>query len=505
MANTQVTYTHDVIVIGAGPGGYALALDCGRRGLKTAIVEERETLGGTCLNVGCIPSKALLESSKFFYRLNHEAGVHGVKLADGGAVLDLKAMMARKSSIVDKLTGGIAVLMKARKVEVIHGLGIVAAPGHVTVETSEARPGGNTAPRELTAPRIVLATGSIPAGLTHLPFDGKKIIDSTDALSLTKVPKSLAVIGAGAVGLELGSIWSRLGSKVIIIEAMNQIIPGTDAQAARILAGALKKQGIVIHTGAMVESAELSSRKITISIRTRSKSGTGNTALAGNPADGSSPANSSAGLETIDIEKILVAVGRQANLDTALGAGIDPERTADGRFIKVDSDFSTSIDGLFAIGDLIGNPMLAHKAEDEALALAALFAGEAHPPWGGPIPGIVYTEPELAWAGETEDGLKASGSPYEKGHFPFAANARALAAEAGDGFVKLLSSPGDGKLLGAVIVGHGASELIAEAISVMAMGGSAEDIALTVHGHPTLSEITKEAALTLIGRPLHRT
>ena len=210
-------------------------------------------------------------------------------------------------------------------------------------------------------------------------------------------------------------------------------------------------------------------------------------------------------ITSINVEKVLVSVGRRANIESALGPAMHPDLSGDGRFIKVDSGYSTSIKGLFAIGDLVGNPMLAHKAEEEAMALAALFAGEAHPPWGGPIPGIVYTEPELAWAGETEESLKASSIPYEKGQFPFAANARALAAEAGEGFVKLLSSPGDGKLLGAVIVGRGASELIAEPVSVMAMGGSAEDIALTVHGHPTLSEITKEAALSLLGRPLHKT
>ena len=363
--------------------------------------------------------------------------------------------------------------MEARKVEVVQGRGVITAPGKVSV----------SAESELSAPRIVLATGSIPAALPHMPFDGKKIIDSTDALSLTRVPKSLAVIGAGAVGLELGSVWSRLGSDVTIIEAMEQIIPGSDVQAARTLAGALKKHGINILTSALVESAEVSSRKISLSIKEAGKDK----------------------LKTINVEKVLVSVGRRANIESALGSGINPVLSEDGRFIKIDTNYATSIDGLYAIGDLTGNPMLAHKAEEEALSLAAIFAGEAHPPWGGPIPGIVYTEPELAWAGETEDSLKASGTPYEKGQFPFAANARALAANVGEGFVKLLSSSGDGKLLGAVIVGHGASELIAEALSVMAMGGCAEDIALTVHGHPTLSEVTKEAALSLIGRPLHRT
>ncbi len=475
----------EVVIIGAGPGGYALALDCGRRGMKVALVEERESLGGTCLNVGCIPSKALLESSELYYRLSNEAAGHGILLkSDGlGLDLDLKTMMARKDAVMDKLTNGIATLMKSRKVEIYHGRGTVSAPGRISVTS----PVGPDIIAELQTEKTVLATGSISASLPHLPFDGKRIIDSTDALSLTKVPKSLAVIGAGAVGLELGSVWSRLGATVTVIEALNQILPGCDTQASRTLKGVLKKQGMDIKTGSLVESAEVSSRKVRLNIRKKSD------------AAGDDP------LQTIDVEKVLVAVGRRANLDSALAAGVDPGRSSDGRFFEVDSSYQTSIPGIYAIGDLIGNPMLAHKAEEDALVLAALFAGEAHPPWGGPIPGIVYTEPELAWAGETEDSLKASGMAYEKGHFPYAANARALAAEAGEGFVKLLSSPGDGKLLGAVMVGKGASELISEAVGVMAMGGCAEDIALTVHGHPTLSEITKEAALALIGRPLHRT
>jgi len=469
-------YTHDVIVIGGGPGGYVLALECARRGMKTALVDDGEALGGTCLNVGCIPSKALLESSEFYFRMKNEAGIHGIVLDEGVLNFDVKTMMKRKSAVVKKLTGGIASLMKARKVEVIRGTGTVAGPNLVRVEPS----------RKLLAQRIVLATGSRPSELTHLPFDGKRIVNSTDALSLTKVPKSLAVIGAGAVGLELGSVWSRLGAQVTVIEAMKQIIPGADTTAARTLASSLKKQGLGILTGAMVESAKVSSRKISLSIRKSGKE------------------QEQADVETLDVEKVLVAVGRRANIDSALEMGVNPERTADGRFLKVDNNYATSVPGLFAIGDLVGNPMLAHKAEEEALALAALFAGEAHPPWSGPVPGIVYTEPELAWAGESEESLKASGTAYIKGQFSYGANARALAAEAGEGFVKLLSSPGDEKLLGAVIIGRGASELIAETVSVMAMGGCAEDIALTIHGHPTLSEITKEAAMALSGRPLHR-
>ena len=474
----------DVVVIGGGPGGYALALDCGRRGLRTVVVEERKDMGGTCLNVGCIPSKALLESSELFYRIRHDAAGHGILLDQSapGPELNLKTMMARKQSVVERLTGGVASLMKARNVEVLHGRGLLTGPGEVSFTAAE-----NDLPDlKLTSSRIILATGSRPASLPHLPFDGKRILDSTDALSLEKVPGSMAVIGAGAVGLELGSIWSRLGTDVTVIEAMDQILPGCDLQAARSLTKALKNQGMKILTGALVESAQVSSRKVKLEV------GTGN-----RRTDNATPG-------ILSVDKVLVAVGRRANLDSALGAGIDPARTSDGRFFIVDENFTTSIPGVYAIGDLSGNPMLAHKAEEEALALAAILAGEAKPPWGGPVPAIVYTEPELAWAGESEESLKAAGRKYIKGQFPFAANGRALASGSADGFVKLLSSPDDSRLLGAVIVGRGASELISEAVTVMAMGGCADDIALTVHGHPTQSEAVREAALALSGRPLHR-
>ena len=462
-------YTHDVIIIGAGPGGYVLALECGRRGMKVVLVDEREVLGGTCLNIGCIPSKALLESSELFYRMRTHAGDHGIVVPEGGVSLNLKTMMARKQDVVNQLTGGIAALMKARKVEVIRGRGTVTGAGTVSVS-----PGKGVS---LSAPKIVLATGSTPAALPHILFDGKRVIDSTDALALDRVPKKLAVIGGGAVGLELASVWSRLGSKVTVIEALERIVPGTDSQASRALAAALKKQGMTIRTGIQVESVEVSPRKVALN-------------LSGN--------------ESITAETVLVAAGRRADLDSALGPGVEPQRSSDGRFFTIDENFLTSVPGLFALGDIAGGPMLAHKAEEDAMILAAHLAGEPRPPWGGPVPGIVYTEPEVAWAGETEDSLKVSAVPYDKGVFPFAANGRALASGAVEGFVKLISTPGDGKLLGAVIVGRGASELIAEAVSVMAMGGSAEDIALTVHGHPTLSESAREAALGLVGRSLHR-
>ena len=467
---------YDVIVIGAGPAGYVTALECGRRGMKTALVDDKEALGGTCLNIGCIPSKALLESSEMYFRLVDRGGEHGIVLGEKGVRLDIAAMMARKDAVVGKLTGGIAALMKARKVEVIRGLGRVEAGGTVRVEAVEGSSGG-AGGCLLSAPRIVLAAGSRPTELPILPFDGKRVIDSTGALALDRVPKSLAVIGGGAVGLELGSVWSRLGAEVTVIEALDRIVPGADTQVSRALAAALKGQGLEIRTGVRLEGAEVGSRRVKLML---------------------------SGDESLSVERVLAAVGRRAELDSPLGAGVVPKRSGDGRFFAVDENFATSVEGLYAVGDVAGGPMLAHKAEEDAMILAAHLAGEARPPWGGPVPGIVYTEPEAAWAGESEDSLKAAGKGFVKGVFPFAANGRALASDAAEGFVKLLSTPGDGRLLGASIVGRGASELIMQAVSVMAMGGSAEDIALTVHGHPTLSEAGREAALALIGRPLHR-
>ena len=473
----DIANVYDVIVIGAGPAGYVTALECGRRGMKTALVDDKEALGGTCLNIGCIPSKALLESSEMYFRLVDRGGEHGIVLGEKGVRLDIGAMMARKDAVVGKLTGGIAALMKARKVEVIRGLGRVEAGGTVRVEAVQGTEGGGAGGRLLSATRIVLAAGSRPMELPILPFDGKRVIDSTGALALDRVPKSLAVIGGGAVGLELGSVWSRLGAKVTVIEALDRIVPGADTQVSRALAAALKGQGLEIRTGVRLEGAEVGSRRVKLML---------------------------SGDESLSVERVLAAVGRRAELDSPLGAGVVPKRSGDGRFFAVDENFATSVEGLYAVGDVAGGPMLAHTAEEDGMIRAAHLAGEARPPWGGPVPGIVYTEPEAAWAGESEDSLQAAGKEFAKGVFPFAANGRALASDAAEGFVKLLSTPGDGRLLGASIVGRGASELIMQAVSVMAMGGSAEDIALTVHGHPTLSEAGREAALALIGRPLHR-
>jgi dihydrolipoamide dehydrogenase len=465
----------DLIVIGAGPGGYVLALESARRGLSVTLVDERETLGGTCLNVGCIPSKALLESSELFARIADASKEHGIDVDP--PKLNMKGMMKRKNAVVEKLTSGVAGLMKARGVTVIRGRGLVTAPGTVKVDTD-----GNT--KEFKSDRICLATGSVPAELPFLPFDGKRVVDSTGALGFDKVPGRLVVIGAGAIGLELGSVWARLGSRVTVVEAMPQILPEADAQVARTLTMSLKKQGLDIRTGTAVTAAEVTARQVAVDIET-------------DPGKGGRP-------ETLKADRVLVAVGRKTALESALGDGAVPDRTPDGRFFAVDGTYRTSVPGLYAIGDVIPGPMLAHKAEEEGSALAAILAGDVPAPRDTPIPGIVYTEPEAAWVGDSEESLKTSGKKYEKGSFPFAANGRSLAAGSAEGFVKILTEPGDRRLLGVHIVGPRASELIAEAVTVLAFGGSAEDIALTVHGHPTLSEVTKEAALAAIGRPLHR-
>jgi len=472
-------YSHDVIVIGGGPGGYSLALECARRNQKTALIEKRKALGGTCLNIGCIPSKLLLESSEFYATITREAGNHGLDVREVG--LNLRAMMDRKNAVVRKLSDGISTLVKERKVEMFHGEATVESPGKVMIRSKNGKD------ETISSPRVVLATGSVPASLAHLPFDGRQIVDSTDSLEFEEVPERLAVIGAGAVGLELGSIWSRLGSKVTIIEAMEQIVPGTDSQAAKVLHRVLTEQGMSIITSSTVIDAKIDSQKVILNVQKQPK------------RSGAAPSE-----EHIEVDKILVAVGRRSAIDSALSPNTSPSLNSDSRFIKVDANFETSVAGLYAIGDLIGNPMLAHKAEEQALALAAILADEPRPPWSGPIPSVVYTTPELAWAGETEESLKTSSTPYTKGSFPFAANARSLTVDNQQGFVKLLSSPKDAKLLGVVIVGPHASELIAEVVSVMAFGGSAEDIALTIHGHPTFSETVREAALSLLGRPLHK-
>ncbi|MFP4113442.1 MAG: dihydrolipoyl dehydrogenase [Spirochaetota bacterium] len=468
MADTK----YDVLILGAGPGGYVAALRAAQLGLRTAIVEQRATLGGTCLNVGCIPSKALLDSSELFAKTKGELAEHGIGV--GSPQLDLKKMHARKQSVVDKMVGGLAGLMKGRKIEVVHGTARLASPTSVRLEDTDG------SHRELHADSIVLATGSVPIELPFLPFDGTTVISSTEALELEKVPKELVVVGAGAIGLELGSVWARLGAHVTVVEIMQEILPGWDAQVSKTLRRELGKQGLEFKLGHKVTGLSGGKGKRKVSVER---------------PDGSE--------ETIPVDKVLVAVGRRPYSDGLglEGLGIATEEKT--RRITVDEHFRTSVPGVYAIGDLIHGPMLAHKAEDDGIAVAEIIAGKPGRVSYDTVPGVVYTWPEAAFVGRTEEQLKEAGVTYKRGSFNFAANGRALAMTAGFGFVKILADEATDRVVGAHIVGPWASDLISEIVTVMEFGGSAEDIARTVHAHPTLTEAVREAALAADERAIH--
>lgn len=468
MADTQ----YDVLVLGAGPGGYVAALRAAQLGLDVAIVDKRATLGGTCLNVGCIPSKALLDSSELYAQAKNEFAEHGIKVS--APKIDLKQMHARKQGVVDKMVGGLAGLMKGRKVTVINGTARLAGPRSATVTDDEGKES------TIEADSIVLATGSVPIELPFMEFDGKTVISSTEALELTKVPENLVVVGAGAIGLELGSVWARLGANVTVVEIMKEILPGWDSQVSKTLRRELAKEGLEFKLGHKVTglAGAKSSREVTVADQ-----------------DGNEL--------KIPADKVLVAVGRRPYYDglgiDELGIGTD-EST---RRIAVDEQFRTSVDTVYAIGDLIHGPMLAHKAEDEGMAVAEIIAGYPGHVNYETIPGVVYTWPEAATVGRSEEQLKDAGVAYKRGTFNFAANGRALAMTAGSGFVKILAHEETDTVLGAHIVGPWASDLLAEIVSVMEFGGSSEDIARTVHSHPTLTEVVKEAALAVDKRAIH--
>ncbi len=464
----------DVVFIGGGPGGYVGAIKAAQLGLRTACVEMRGTLGGTCLNVGCIPSKALLQSSHLYHEAESQFAQHGIK-ADGLA-LDLKAMMARKDDVVSGLTTGIEGLFKKNKVTYVAGRGRIAGAGAVHVELNE---GGE---RTLTAENIVVATGSDVMGLPGVEIDEKTIVSSTGALSLTKVPKHLVVIGGGYIGLELGSVWSRLGAKVTVVEFLDRITPGMDGELSRHLQRALTGQGMEFRLGTKVTAAK----------KTR-----GGVELTLEPAAGGEP-------ETIKGNVVLVSIGRRPYTE-GLGlaeAGVNMDNRG---FIPVDEDYQTNVAGIFAIGDVLPDrPMLAHKAEDEGVVVAEKIAGHVGAVNYDAIPGVCYTWPEVATVGKSEDELKAEGIAYNKGRFSFAANSRARSS--GDqegGFVKLLADKETDRLLGAHIIGADAGTMIAELVLAIEMGASSEDVALTCHAHPTLNEAVKEAALAVTGKPLN--
>ncbi len=471
---------YDVIVIGGGPGGYVAAIRAAQLGLKTAVVEKRDALGGTCLNVGCIPSKALLDSSEFYARARDEAANHGIGIE--GLSLDLKTMQGRKDTVVKKLTGGVAMLLKSAGIDVHHGIGWVVDQHTVAVLPPDTQPGSEvdavSSATKLSGRNLLLANGSVPVELPFLPFDGKTVVDSTGALAFSEVPKHLVIVGGGVIGLELGSVWARLGAQVTVVEVLPTIMTGWDGQVQKTMKRELGKQGIEFRLKTKVTGVTVKRGSATVS------------------------ATDPSGEEfELKADKVLVAVGRRPNLEGAnlevLGLEMDGPR------IAVDEGFRTSVDGVWAIGDIVHGPMLAHKAEDEGIAAAECIAGRAGHVNYDTIPNVIYTWPEAASVGRTEEQLKEAGVAYRSGSFPFAVNGRAMAMDASAGFVKILADADTDRVLGAHIVGPWASDLLAEIVSVMEFGGSAEDIARTVHSHPTLTEVVKEAALGVDGRMIH--
>ena len=462
----------DLVVIGAGPGGYVCAIRAAQLGLKVACIDKRGAPGGTCLNVGCIPSKALLHASEVYAEAAHAAEM-GIQF--GSVKLDLEKMMAYKSNGVNGNTDGVRFLFKKNKVEEIEGAAKIIAPGQIEV----ALLAGGT--RGLSAKNIVIATGSEVTPLPGIEVDEARIVSSTGALSLKKVPKHLAIIGAGIIGLELGSVWKRLGAEVTVIEFLDRITPGMDADMAKNFQRVLKKQGIKFMLGKKVTAAKAlkSSVKLTLA-----------------------PASGGGDEETLSADHALVAIGRRPHTQglglEAIGVALDGV----GR-VETDAHFKTNIDGVYAIGDVIAGPMLAHKAEDEGVALAEHLAGKPSHVNYDVIPSVVYTAPEVAWVGRSEEELKEAGIDFKVGKFPFTANGRAKVNGTTDGFVKILADAASDKVLGVHILGAQAGDMIAEAAVAMEFSASAEDIARTCHAHPTLTEAVKEAALAVDNRALH--
>jgi dihydrolipoamide dehydrogenase len=462
----------DLVVIGAGPGGYVCAIRAAQLGLRVACIDKRGAPGGTCLNVGCIPSKALLHASEVYAEAAH-ADEMGIQF--GSVKLNLEKMMAYKTNGVNGNTDGVRFLFKKNKVAEIEGAATVTAPGQVEV----ALLAGGT--RILTAKNIVIATGSEVTPLPGIEVDETRIVSSTGALSLPKVPKHLAIIGAGIIGLELGSVWKRLGAEVTVIEFLDRITPGMDADMAKNFQRVLKKQGIKFMLGKKVTAAKALKNSVKLTL---------------------APASGEGDEETLSADHALVAIGRRPHTDglglAAIGVALD----AMGR-VETDAHFKTNIDGVYAIGDVIAGPMLAHKAEDEGVALAEHLAGKpAHVNYDV-IPSVVYTAPEVAWVGRSEEDLKEAGIDYKVGKFPFTANGRAKVNGTTDGFVKILADAESDKVLGVHILGAQAGDMIAEAAVARECSASAEDIARTCHAHPTLTEAVKEAALAVDNRALH--
>jgi dihydrolipoamide dehydrogenase len=470
--------TFDLIVIGAGPGGYVGAIRAAQLGMKVACIDKRDSLGGTCLNVGCIPSKALLQSSEKYAEARESLGTHGVTV--GEVKLDLKTMLARKDEVVNGLTKGIDFLFRKNKIARITGTATITAPGQISVASGN----GKSAAGTLAATNILIATGSDSLPLAGVEVDEARVVSSTGALALGKVPKHLVVVGGGYIGLEMGSVWRRLGADVTVVEFLDRIVPNMDFEVGDHMRRALDKQGFAFRLSTKVVAAKAA------------KSGV---ALTLEPAAGGEP-------ETLDCDVVLVAIGRRPFTH---GLGLDEVGVArDNRgFITVDGKFQTSIAGIHAIGDVIPGPMLAHKAEDEAVVAVEIMAGQAGHIDYNCIPAVVFTAPEAASVGRTEEQLTADGVSYKAGKFPFMANSRARAMGDGDtiggGFVKILADAATDRILGAHIIGHDAGTLIAELALAMEFQASAEDVARTCHAHPTLNEAVKEAALAACASAIH--
>ena len=466
----------DVVVIGAGPAGYIAAIRAAQHGKSVACIDEwqnrdgKYAFGGTCLNAGCIPSKALLESSELFHRASHEFKKHGIKT--GGVEMDIAAMQKRRAGIVRQLTGGIAGLFKAAGVEGLVGHGKLLKDRKVEFTPVDGEK------ETISAEHVILASGSEPIELPIAKFDGERIIDSWDTLELDAVPKTLGVVGAGVIGLELGSVWSRLGAQVTILEAMEDFLFMADRDVAKAAAAEFKKQGIDVKLGATVKNAEAGKKGVTVEYEDKD------------------------GAQTLDVDKLVVAVGRRPVTKDLFAddAGIQLDERG---FIVVDDECRTRVKGVYAIGDCVRGPMLAHKGSEEGVMVADLIAGEIAEMNYDVIPAVLYTQPEIAWTGKTEDEVKESGRAYKTGQFPFMASGRAKAMENTSGFVKIISSKDDDEILGVHIVGPMAGELISEAVLALEFNASTEDIQRTIHAHPSLAEAVHEAALAVDKKALN--
>ena len=468
----------DLIVIGGGPGGYVAAIRAAQLGFKTACVDMftgkdgKPAPGGTCLNVGCIPSKALLDSSKHYHHLQHDYGAHGISMKD--TAIDVATMIARKDGIVKKLTGGVTQLFKGNKIAYYHGKGRLMAARQVQVTLSDR---GEI--QQLEADNVILASGSVPIQIPNVEFDGKYIVDNVGALDFDSVPATLGVIGAGVIGLELGSVWNRLGSEVTLLEALPDFLPIADRDVSKQAAREFKKQGLDIRLGTLVKSAAVKKNKVIVNLEDKN------------------------GESQLTFDRLLVCVGRKAYTEGLLDEDSGVQLTANGQ-IQVDDQSRTTAPGIWAIGDCVRGPMLAHKASEEGIAVAELIAGKPAHIHFDTVPWVVYTEPEIAWVGKTEQELKDAGVDYKTGSFPFAANGRALAGGNPAGLVKMLADAETDEILGVHILGANASELISECVVAMEFQGSSEDLARIVHAHPTLSEAVHEAALHVDKRAIHR-